>query len=61
MATMQVAPTTHCHNKLVSGILTNQYVFFSFPGPELKGEGGLGKNTAQNLASEQQGSSAHTL
>ena len=35
--------------------------FFPLPGPELKREGGLEKNTAQKLASKQQGSSAHTL
>ena len=42
MATPQVAPPRHSHTELFSGILTNQYL----PGPELKREGGLGKNTA---------------
>ena len=37
MATLQAAPTRHCHIELFSGIL----------GPELKREGRVGKNTEQ--------------
>ena len=47
MATLQAAPTRHrtmCHTEQFSGILTNQCL----PGPDLKREGGVGKNTAQN-------------
>ena len=53
MATLPAAPTRHRNNELVSGIFTNQYVFFPLPGPGQKREGGLGKNTAQKLASKQ--------
>ena len=46
MATLQAAPTRHCHTELFSGILTDQYLVI--PGPELKREGGLGKPQYKN-------------
>ena len=45
MATLQAAPTRHCHTELFSGILTYQYLVI--PCPELKREGRVGKNTEQ--------------
>ena len=45
MATLQAAPTRHCHTELFSGILTDQYLVIL--GPELKREGRVGKNTEQ--------------
>ena len=60
MATLRGAPPgTVTMNWSVESFPTN--MFFPLPGPELKREGGLEKNTAQKLASKQQGSSAHTL
>ena len=44
MATLGVAPIRHRHTEQFSGILTNQHS----PGPDLKREGGMGKNTAEN-------------
>ena len=31
MATLQAAPTRHCHTELFSGILTNQYLGNTWP------------------------------
>ena len=44
MATLRAAPTRHRHTEQFSGILTKQHL----PGLDLKREGGMGKNTAQN-------------
>ena len=40
MTTLRAAPTRHSHTEQFSGILTDQYL----PGPNLKREGGMGKN-----------------
>ena len=39
MATLQVAPSRHCHTEQFSGTLIDQYL----PGPYLKSEGGMRK------------------
>ena len=50
MATLLLAPTRHRHTEQFSGILTKQHS----PGPDLKSEGGMGKNTQHKMANKQQ-------
>ena len=59
MATLQAAPTRHCHIELFSGILTNQYLVIL--GPELKREGRVGKKKTEKKWQASNKAIANTL